>query len=170
MSYKTEALTSIISNLSESEILEIVNDYLPYDNPVCRMEDFDDYCEKRLTYSEVAEAVRSGDFRTWDDFFRYDDHYSEFTSGDSIDNVFDYTDDDEFAEWLCGGDFDFDKYGITVSQLIDDYCDYYEINREKLVSHPNWEEHCIIDEDWDELLETLEIEESEVSNDSDDDE
>lgn len=168
---KTELIAGILrSDVENNLVLKVLNEYLESEgeNPVLLMdEDFDDFCERNLTYTEVANAVHDGDFHPWHDYFRYDG--SEFTSGDDIDSVYDYTEDDEFVRYICGGDVDLDELGITTDGLIDDFCDYFGYDKDKLVNHPNWEEHYITDEDWEDILDLLDIEEEEILPDEEED-
>lgn len=160
--FKKDSLTGFIRGLNDKDVLKIVNSYLSEDNAVYYMCEFDNFCKNHnLSYYEIVEDVENGDFHSWNRYFRLVDGC--FVSGDSIDDVYDYAEDDYFVEWLCGDEFDFSDYGIYGDDIVTDYCDSYEIDKEKLLAHPNWDTDVLLKaKDWDDVLDFCDIKEEEV--------
>ena len=167
---KADSITCYLRDLEDYQVINLVNEYIgDEEHYIHNMDEFDDFCSDYLSYMETAEAVQDGDFHPWHNYFRYTEEGC-FETSDEFCYLYDYDGDEDFAEWLCNGNVDLEDYGIKAELLINDYCSYYEIDKDKLVNHPNWEEHCIIDEDWDDLLDALDIEYNEVALNPEEDE
>lgn len=162
---KTDAITYAVRGLNNGKIIELLNDFFG-ERKIAPMECFDDFCnDKKLSFMAVAEAVHDGDFHSWHDYFCFDN--GEFTTGDDVDDVYDYLGNDDFAQFIVEN-YEPSDIEMSLEELLDSFCDENSYDRAKLINHPNWDGELLWSEDWDDVLDLLDIEEDEVKVEDED--
>lgn len=115
------AFVEQFDDLSEEEQVYLHNEYCDdkgYDDDLIQSTDNFDTCYEGATPTDVALAVRCGDYNPNDDWFQFNGYNNPV----STDYPSDFIDSYSIAEWAYDNGIDLSEYGIDIDLYDDEDC------------------------------------------------